>query len=131
MSISYIYTSKSKNILLIIHYVKLYNILIKKSNLYVYMLFLVYLSIEESTSGVPEYNRGAEKVGSTCKTKKLPRREPFALFIQLRLLPAPAVPTPGSGWRSRDAPLSRKISILYPPWPASSLTLKCCNRSHR
>ena len=63
------------------------------------MLFLVYLSIEESTSGVPEYNKGGGKGRKYLQNKKLPRREPFALFIQLRLLLAPAVPTPGSGWR--------------------------------
>ena len=69
ISISYIYTSKSKNILLIIHYVKLYNTFIKKSNLYVYMLFLVYLSIEESTSGVPEYNRERKRSEVPAKQK--------------------------------------------------------------
>ena len=43
--------------------------LIKKNNLYVYMLFLVYLSIEERTSGVPEYNRGRKRSEVPAKQK--------------------------------------------------------------
>ena len=33
------------------------------------MLFLVYLSIEESTSGVPEYNRGRKRSEVPAKQK--------------------------------------------------------------
>lgn len=35
------------------------------------MLFLVYLSIEESTSGVPEYNRGGGKGRKYLQNKKV------------------------------------------------------------
>ncbi len=95
------------------------------------MLFLVYLSIEESTSGVPEYNRGRKRSEVPAKQKSSLAGSLLLYLYSFVYCLLQLFQRLGQSGVRGTLPLSRKISILSPPWPASSLTLKCCNRSHR